>query len=408
MNILIVHQNFPGQFPAIADALARRGDRVVALGGPTARPRKGVEFRRWENKRSTTQGIYPFATRAEADMIRAEAAAKAALALKGEGFMPDVIIGHAGWGEQLHLRDVWPEAKLILFGEYFYHATGADVGFDPEFGSLGFETAMRTNGKNAVLTLLYAMADRIVSPTPFQASLIPKDFQHKLTILHEGVQIASTERRAGATLTLPDGRVIDGKKPVVTYVSRTFEGLRGFHIFMRSLPSILAAVPDAEIVVIGSDDGHPYGGARPDKQSWQTALLAELGNRLDLSRVHFLGRVAHPIMIDALSISWAHIYYTYPFVLSWSLTEAMACECAIAASDTAPVRDAITHGVDGMLGDFFDVEGLATTVITMLREPERFRAMRKAARETAMARFDRDSIGVPGWLKIVDEVAAEA
>jgi len=175
---------------------------------------------------------------------------------------------------------------------------------------------------------------------------------------------------------------------------------------MRALPSLLERVPDAEVLLIGTDSAKVYGGSLPDGQTWKGKMLAEVGDRLDMERVHFTGALDHADMVKALSISTAHVYYTYPFVLSWSLVEAMACECLIVGSDTAPLRDAIEPGVNGLLRDFFDVRGLADTLVEVCQNPEAYAPLRKAARVTALERFDRETVGVPGWLSLIDEVMA--
>ena len=404
-NILIVHQNFPGQFPHIADALRARGDRVAAIGGETAKGRPGVDLRRWKTGRGSTPGIFPAATRAEADMIRGEAAAGAALQRRKDGFTPDVIIGHPGWGETLYLKEVWPDARMILLGEMLYRSHGADLNFDPEFCAPDLVRDLRVHAKNATQVLAYAWADRIVCPTPFQAASFPPGLRPLIRVVHEGVDLDRATRRAGATVKLPGGVVLDGSTPVVTFVNRTLEPLRGFHIFMRALPAFLDAVPDAQVVVIGGDGASGYGAESPGGKGWKPWLLEELGDRLDRSRVHFMGRVPHAQMIEAFSISWAHVYYTYPFVLSWSLVEAMACECLVIASDTPPVRDAMTDGEDGALLPFFDVAALSAALIRAAREPEAFRAMRRRARASAR-RYDA-AAGIAGWLTIVDEMSGK-
>lgn len=405
MRVLLVHQNFPGQFPHIADALIARGDEVAIIGGPTAREWSGAIFVRWQNKRGTTSGLFPAATRAEADLIRAEAAAMAAVELAQRGFRPDVIIGHPGWGETIHLKDLFPAAKLILFGEFYYRHIGADLNFDREFETPTLAGAMRTNGKNATMTLACANADVIVSPTPFQASTFPEIFQSRIRVFHEGVDLSHARHNPDARFTLADGRVFDRSTPIITFINRNFERLRGVHIFMRALPRFFDAVPEAQVLAIGAD-GLGYGGAREDGRPWRHVLRDELRGKLDLDRLHFVGRVEHDQMIDILSIGAAHVYYTYPFVLSWSLVEAMATECLILGSDTAPVRDAITDGVDGVLNDFFDVDALSDAMIRAVREPDTFRPMRATARKTALKRFDLTTVGVPGWLALIDETFA--
>jgi glycosyltransferase involved in cell wall biosynthesis len=402
-NILIVHQNFPGQFPHIAEALRRRGDRVAVIGGKTARATPGIDLRRWTTTRGTTPNLFPLATRAEADLIRASAAAEAALQLRKDGFTPDVIIGHPGWGETLLLKEVWPHARVILFGEMMYRSEGGDLNFDPEFGERSFARDARAHAKNASQLLAYAYADLIVCPTKFQASSFPPALQPLIRVVHEGVDLEHAKRRPDARLKLPDGRVLDGSKPVITYVSRTLEPLRGFHIFMRALPAFLDACPEAEVVVIGEEVRQGYGVAPPQGHSWKSWLLEELGDRLDLSRVHFLGRVTHSQLIDAFSLSWAHVYYTYPFVLSWSLVEAMACECLVIASDTPPLHDAITDGVEGRLLPFFDVAALSNALTKTTSGQQQLAGMRKQARQRALRGFDR-AYGTATWLRMVDDL----
>ena len=403
-RILFVHQNFPGQFPRIADALVARGDEVAAIGGGSAQEIEGVKLVRWSRFRGSTPGIFDAATRAEADLIRGEAAAGAAMELRNAGFIPDVIVGHPGWGETLHLKDIFPGAKLILFGEFYYRYFGADVNFDREFDTPTLRGAMRTNGKNATVALGYTMADLIVSPTRFQGSTLPEIFRPRMRILHEGIDLSKARANSAARVPLEDGLVLDRSTPVISFINRNFEPLRGYHIFMRSLPAFLDAVPEAHVILIGSD-GAGYGTPRTDERSWREQMTEELGGRIDHRRVHYVGRVSHDRMIDILSIGAAHVYYTYPFTLSWSLVEAMACECLILGSDTAPVRDAISPGVNGILNDFFDVEALSSAMIRAVREPEAYRSLRTQARETALRHFDAATVGVPAWIRLIDEVA---
>lgn len=404
-NILIVHQNFPAQFPHITDALLKRGDKVAAIGGKTAKARPGVDFRRWSTNRGSTQGIFEPATRAEADMIRGVAAANAAAQLKRDGFTPDVIIGHPGWGETLFLKEIWPDAQVILFGELLYRSHGSDLNFDPEFeaGREDLARNIRSHAKNASQVLAYAYADRIVCPTRFQAGSFPPALQPIIRVVHEGVDISHATRRLGARFRLPSGRTLDNTTPVITFVNRTMEPLRGFHIFMRALPAVLDACPDAEALLIGGSGLSGYGGASPNGKDWTSWMLDELGERLDRSRVHFVGKVPHAQLIDAFSISRAHVYYTYPFVLSWSLIEAMAAECTIIASDTPPLHDAITDGVEGVLLPFFDVPALSGKLVEAVREPEKFAGLGQAARRRALRDFDQAS-GTAAWLAMIDEL----
>ena len=405
-TILFVHQNFPGQFPRIAEALVARGDRVAAIGSATARDMPGVDLRRWSNDRGTTPGILPVAVRAEADLIRGGAAVREASRLAAEGFEPQVIVGHPGWGETLHLKEVWPDAKLILLGEYWYASHGGDVGFDPEFTAPGFglDEAIALNARNMGQALAFTLADRIVCPTPFQASTFPPALRERITVHHEGIDLARAARRADARIVLPGGRVLDGTRPVVTFVARKLEPLRGFHSFMRALPRLMAEHPDAEIVLMGAEDQPGYGVPSPRGQTWKSIFLKEVEGQVDLGRLHFLGRVSHEQMIAILSRSDAHVYLTYPFTLSWSLLEAMACGCLVVASDTAPVRDVVRHGENGLLVDFFSPDAIACSVGRVLAAPDRIAPLRDAARETVRSRYDQARTGTPGWLELIDTV----
>jgi glycosyltransferase involved in cell wall biosynthesis len=403
-KILFIHNNFPGQFPHIAAAAQQAGYQVAVIGSPTAKEPLGAKVERWKLTRGTTNGIYPPAIRAEADLLRADAAAAAARRLKADGFVPDLIIGHPGWGETIYMSTIFPGVPQVLFGEFFYRAHGFDVGFDPEFDKVTLEQEQRVHAKNATQALAYIDATAIICPTPFQASSYPETLQSRIKILHEGVDLTAAIKQKSPRLKLPNGEILDGTKPVITFINRNFERLRGFHIFMRALPALMCECPDVQVVVIGKDGLGGYGGNLDGQKTWMEQMLNEIGDQIDQSRLHFLGRVTHADMITALSLSTAHVYYTYPFVLSWSLIEAMACECLILGSDTKPVRDAITHNENGLLFDFFNVDALSQAMITACQAPERYQDLRKNARQTALSVFDKDRVGVPGWMALISEV----
>ena len=401
-DVLFVHNNFPAQFGFIAEKLHGDGHRVAAIASETGRAFDGLTLVKWGARRGTTEGILPAAVRAEADLIRGGAAAQAALKLRAEGWDPALIVGHPGWGETTYMREIFPEARQIAYAEYYYRSRGGDVGFDPEFSPPRERDPHELYAKNAGMAMAFAEADAIVSPTPFQASVLPEVFRQRTHIIHEGVDTAAVKRHPSPKLTMGGGKVIDGSRPLITLINRRFEPLRGFHIFMRALPKLMAAVPDADIIVIGADEEGGYGKPAEKGKTWGQTLFAEIADRVDRSRIHFVGRVPHSLMIEVLSLSSAHVYYTYPFVMSWSLLEAMATECLVLGSDTAPVRDAITPGVDGILNDFFDVEALSDAMIEACRNPQRFTEMRKAARETILRRYDRATICQPAWTALVE------
>ena len=409
MNILFIHNNFPGQFGAWAQQLARvRGHRVTAIGSPTATELPGVNLHRYRLPRGSSPTVHPAAVRFEADCIRAEAVAQLAATLKRNGFRPDVIVAHIGWGESLFLREVWPTSKLLAYCEFYYHSRGHDVNFDPEFETPALPSDIRVRAKNAGTTLALADADFGLSPTAWQRSTFPAHLQPRIEVIHDGIDTSEARRRADATLQIPTQNLaLRPGDEVVTYVNRHLEPMRGLHIFLRALPAILAARPNAQVIIIGAESKLAYGTRPPDQETWKARFLAEVADRIDPSRVHWLGRVAKPVYLSALAVSRVHVYLTYPFVLSWSLLEAMSSECLVVASNTAPVREVIEHGSNGLLVDFFDHQQLAERVIEGLQQPpERFAALTSAARQTIVNRFDRTTVCMPRLVQLIERLAA--
>jgi glycosyltransferase involved in cell wall biosynthesis len=403
-GVLFVHNNFPGQFADLASALMAHGVPTVAIGQNNALGVAGIRLAKYAPHRGSTQGLLPFAVRAEADMIRGMGAYRAAKALKAEGWDPAVIVAHPGWGESLFLREVFPNAKFVAFAEFYYHGRGYDVGFDPEFMSYGEEDVLRVEAKNATMALAYAQADVIVAPTAFQANSLPPAFRERAQIIHEGIDVEAIRPGPAEPFTLPDGRTIAPGTPVITHVNNHLEPLRGLHILARALPRLLAEVPSAKVLIVGDTRKRAYSGEAPDGRTWQEVCFA--GVEPDPTRVHFLGRVPHEQMLAALRLSTAHVYYTYPFVLSWSLAEAMASGCYVIGSDTPPLHDAVEDGVNGRLLPFFDVEALASALIGACREPGTFDTLRLAARATAVSRFSRAK-GRESWLAMLRELGVK-
>lgn len=400
-GVLFVHNNFPAQFRGLALGLGERGVPCCAIGQDHAGSMRQVRMARYRLPRGTTPGIYDLAVRAEADLIRARCAYDAARALQAEGWDPEMIVGHPGWGEMTFLREVFPKARQVAFAEFYYRGRGMDVGFDTEFFAHEEDAVLRAEAKNAVMALAYAEADAIVSPTAFQASALPPAFRTHARIIHEGVDVEAIRPAPAEPLALADGRTIAPGTPVITHINNNMEPLRGLHVFARALPRLLAAVPDAQVLLVGDPAKRPYGGNAPDDRSWRDVCFD--GVDYDPARVHFLGRLPHAQMLAALRLSTAHVYYTYPFVLSWSLVEAMASGCYVIGSDTPPLHDAIEDGVNGRLLPFFDVDALSEALIAACRDPEASRPLRAAARDTAVAKFDRRK-GLLAWIALLGEL----
>lgn len=402
MRVLFVHQNFPGQFKHLAPALVARGHVVAALTAEKNQQTTPIRTYRYpmpdpapDPRQSRLGTTYTAMT------DRAHRVARAALQMRDKmGFHPDVIFGHCGWGETLFLREIWPEARHIIYAEFFYATRGLDVGFDPEFSRPGLDTALSVTARQGHLALAMVQADAALAPTEWQADTFPACFRDKITIIHDGVDTEALRPDPQAQYVLPNGHVLRAGDEVLTYVARNLEPYRGTHIFLRALPEVLAARPQAQVVVIGGDD--VSYGARAAEGPWREVFLRELQGRLDLSRVHFVGRVAYPDFQRLLQISRAHAYLTVPFVLSWSMLEAMAMGAHIVASRTGPVEEVINDGVNGTLVDFFDIEAWSETLVEALAAPERFRARREAARASIVENYDLRWVCLPRLIRFVE------
>ena len=273
------------------------------------------------------------------------------------------------------------------------------MGFDPEFPEGGLDGGIALQLKNATTLLALSDADRGVSPTPWQRSTFPRHFQRMIEVVHEGIDVGEVAPRREAGFALPDGRVLRPGDPVITFVARNLEPLRGYHAFMRTLPSILERLPMAQVLIVGGH-GTSYGVKPPNGRTWKAMFLDEVAGRIDLSRVHFTGRLPRDRYLSALHVSAAHVYLTYPFVLSWSLIEAMGAGCAIVASDTAPLHDVI-DGSNGILVPFFDTEALADRVVDVVSKPRRHAEMRRRARELVADRYDGARVCVPQMRRLI-------
>ena len=404
MDILFIHNNFPGQFVHVAQAFARRpGTRVFAVGGPTAKPIKTISTAAYRFPQELPKAGHPLTERFNSDVIRGELAASAMQRLKKEtGCDPALVVGHSGWGETLFAPDLFPNAKHATFCEFFYNAAGSDVGFDPEFPEAGLRTSLRVRTKNAAMLTSLAASDMGLSPTEWQKRQHPTFLWDRIEVCHDGVDTVAAAPKANARYELPEAKLtLRPRDEIITFVNRQLEPYRGYHIFMRALPEILKQRPNAQVLIVGGD-GVSYGRKAPDGQSWKNIFFDEVRDRLDLSRVHFLGNIPKPDFLALLQVSTCHVYLTYPFVLSWSLLEAMAAECLIVASGTPPVREAITDGETGRLFDFFDVNGLTDLVVDSLARRDELQHLRRAAREHAVATYDLAKVCLPRQMGLFD------
>ena len=384
MKALFVHQNCPGQFKHLAPGLAAEGHDVLFVtqkGKPTPSGVKKIEY---EAHRKVTPNIHPYLVGTEAAVLNGQAVARVGFALREKGYVPDVMIGNPGWGETLYLKDVWPDVPLISLCEFYYNGTGSDVGFDPEF-TTGPDSLLRARTRSSQHLLAIEAADHAYCPTAWQKAQFPAVYQDKISVIHDGIDTQVITPNPKATFALPNGQTLSRKDEVLTYVSRNLEPYRGFHSFMRALPAILNARPNAQVVIVGGDEVS-YGGRPKDGGSWRETMLTEIGPLPE--RVHFTGRIPYERYLALLQVSSVHLYLTYPFVLSWSMLEAMAAGALVVGSDTPPVAEVIEDGVNGWLVDFFDTAHIASKVADALEKRGQSEALRANARETVVSRYD--------------------
>lgn len=395
-TILFIHQNFPGQFRHLAPSLARRGHRVLALGmGPAPVNMPGVRYFRHapDRPQANLQGdLADF----RAKLVRGQSAARSLLAMRDDGLVPDIVCVHPGWDEGMFVRDVFPRARIVIYAEYFYGRAGGDTGFDPEFADpVDPRFAQQLRLRNTHLLHAMCEADAGLSPTRFQRDRHPDWFRERITVIHDGIDSARFRPRSDASLRLTRNAVeLRAGDEVITFVARNLEPYRGYHIFMRALPLIQRLRPQARIVIVGGD-GVSYGAAAPNGESWKTIFRREVAHQLNMERIHFVGKLTHESLTALMQVSRVYTYLTYPFVLSWSLLEAMSVGCLVVGSRTGPVEEVIQHQENGLLTDFFDVEALAHTVAKAAANHRCLGHLGQAARATVLERYDLQRICLP-------------
>jgi glycosyltransferase involved in cell wall biosynthesis len=407
MKFLFVHQNFPGQYKHLAAALADDSrNQVVAIGekGNLGRLRhpKVTEVS-YEKPRGASSGTHHYVRGIETAVRRGQAVVRVAIALRRNGFVPDVICCHPGWGEGLYLADVWPNSKRLYFFEFYHHAQGFDCGFDPEFPQ-EFDEVFKIRTRNAVMLLSLAAADWGLVPTRWQRSSLPEEFQPKISQIHDGIDTEVVRPNPDTELFFKSGLKLAKSDEVITFVNRNLEPYRGYHSFMRALPEIMRRRKNAHVVIVGGNEVS-YGRRLPDGKTYKEMYLEEVRDQLDISRLHFLGRVPYSQFVELLQVSSVHVYLTYPFVLSWSMLEAMSAECLVVGSRTPPVEEVITDGENGLLVDFFKPLEIADAVDRVLDHPDRMQAIREQARKHIVEHYDLKTKCLPKHIKLVKTLA---
>lgn len=402
MKILFIHPNMPGQYRNLCRFAAQNpGNTVVFLTKPTQVNIPGIHKVEYLVERTAGITAHRYLINSENAVLQGQETWRACRKLEQEeGFRPDIVVAHPGWGDCLFLKDLWPEVPLLSYFEFYYHANGADVGFVPE-EQPGFDDKAKIRIKNITNLLNLEAADWGISPTTWQRELHPKEFLHKISLLHDGIDTKTCRPDPQAKITLPGGQTFRAGDEVVTYIARNFEPYRGFPTFMQAAERLLKERPNLHIIAIGAD-GVSYGRSLPKGQTYRREWLKRV--KLDTSRLHFVGTLDYASLIRAMQVSAAHIYLTYPFVLSWSSMEAMATGCAMIASDTQPVREIMQDGENALLVDFFSPEQVAEKVVYALDNREKMQSLRKAARQVILDSYDLHKL-LPSHMKLIEDVA---
>lgn len=407
MEILFVHPNFPGQFRRLAAALAREpGIRVHGVGDAKwmseTVPLEDIPVIAYPSPSESDGAIHPYARSFDNAVRRGQQITQTLLNHKRKGLEPDLIIAHPGWGDAFYLKSIFPGAKVIGLFEYFYRARGADVGFDPEF-PIQLDDIFRVHSLNATQLLALESCDQGYCPTQWQRSCFPAHYQTQLDVIHDGIDTNLIKPDPTASITLPDGSIHHAGEEILTFVSRNLEPYRGFHTFMRALPAILAERPNCQVIVVGGD-GVSYGKQLPADQTYRQRYTAEIADKADLARIHFTGSLPYHDYLKVLQVSRAHIYLTYPFILSWSMLEAMAAGCLVIGSDTASVKEVIRDRENGLLFPFREPATLARLAINALAQPSQYQVLRKAARTTIVTQYDFNTVCYPTFKQLISDL----
>ena len=397
MRLMFLHNNFPAQFGALARYMSQRDHDVTFGTRWQGTPPDWLRMVRYRPHRTVGKRQHPYLAFVESAVLNGQALARVAWKMKDEGYSPDLVVAHSGWGPGLYVRDVWPDAKYLGYFEWYYRSKRADLGY---LDAVTRDDEHRIRTRNAAILLDLAACNWGIVPTAYQASQFPELFRRKLTVQHDGVDTDYHSPQPGRRLKLP-GLDLSHVEEIVTYVARGMEPYRGFPQAMAAFAEVQRRRPRAHVVIVG-EDRVAYGRRLPDGDTFRKKMLRALD--FDLDRLHFTGRLPRDLYREVLRASSVHVYLTIPFVLSWSMIEAMSAGCLLVASDTEPVREVVRDGENGLLVDFFDAGALAERVCEALDRPGAFAHLRDGARRAAVERYAAARL-VPRRAQLLEAVA---
>jgi glycosyltransferase involved in cell wall biosynthesis len=400
MRFLFLHSNFPAQYRHVALALSKDKNNQVVFGTKNRDTNiPGIYKAIFEPSRNPHPATHHYVRPLESAVLHGQAVFKLIEKLKAQGFVPDIICGHSGWGPTLFIKDAFPDTPLICYFEWFYHAHGSDADFDPA-EPLNIDDMARIRIKNAPILIDLYSCDRGLSPTDWQRAQFPSEFHPKISVLHDGVDTEYFKPKPGAKLVLPN-LDLSHVDELVTYVARGMEPYRGFPQFIEAIAYLQERRPNCHVVIVG-DNRVCYGKSLADGSSYKDLMLKKVP--LDLSRVHFTGSLPYGQYLQVIQASSVHVYLTRPFVLSWSMLEAMSTGCLIVGSDTAPVTEIIKDEENGLLVDFFSPKKIADRIDEVLNHPTQMSEIRNQARNTILERYALADL-LPQHIQLIKSVA---
>jgi glycosyltransferase involved in cell wall biosynthesis len=408
MNLLIIHQNYPGQYRESLKLLAGSGrHRIVFLTQrrDVASPADHSVVA-YKPDETGTPARHPYVEMFDSSIRTAIGAMQACRQLKEKGFTPDLVIGHAGWGELIFVKEIWPQVPVLGYFEYYFIPKGGLVDSDPEFPASP-DIAARLHARTAPAYLSLMRCDDGYTATAWQKQTFPEIFHPKIKVLHEGIRtdLLAPDHEGAEPLTIGSVTFRRGEE-IVCYIARNLEPGRGFHTMLRALPRLQRERPNVRTAIVGSD-GVSYGGRLAEGKTFRALFTEQLGDSVDWSRVHFLGQIPYPALIRLIQLARCHVYLTAPFVVSWSLLEAMALEKTVVTTDVAPVRQFVEHGRTGFLVDYFKPDDLGCRIAEVLSHPDNHRAIGKAARRHVVANYDFKGVCYPQLLGFMNRVLAK-
>lgn len=400
MKFLFSHRNFPAQFRHILTELSKDSENeIVFLTGTNNNVNiKGVKKVLYTLKRNVPPNCHRYLKQVEEAVIHGQSAAEAAIRLRNQGFTPDVIYAHS-WGNSLFLKDIFPNVPQMNYCEWYYNTEGADIGFDGNLPNEDVKAMTRT--KNAWLLSDLVNCDKGICPTQWQKKQFPKEFHDKIVVLHDGIDTDYFKPDKNAVFEIPNSDIVlTVKDEVITYATRGMEPYRGFPQFMEIAAKLLKKRPNLNVLIAGED--RVCYSTKLKNTTYKKLMLDKYD--FDLKRIHFTGGLPYIEYRKLLQISSVHAYLTYPFVLSWSMLEAMSCGCCVVASNTPPVQEVITDNNNGYLVDFYDTDSFMHNINSLLDNPPKTEQIRYNARKTIMDSYNLKSL-LPKHIDILKDLA---